>query len=74
MTLSYQEQQLLEAATGHAAIMNLSARHNRAYSNGDLDRWMATFRHSGATYTRDGEVFGDLRSACLLYTSPSPRD
>ena len=63
MTLSYQEQQLLEAATGHAALMNLSARHNRAYSNGDLDRWMATFRHSGATYTRDGEVFGDLRSA-----------
>jgi len=63
MTLTYQEQQLLEAVTARAAIMNLTARHNRAYSDGDRDRWLSTFRHSGATYTRDGEVFGDLRSA-----------
>ena len=61
--MSYQEQQLLEAVTARSAIMNLTARHDRAYSDGDRDRWVATFRHAGATYTRDGEVFGDLRSA-----------
>jgi hypothetical protein len=63
MTLSYQEQQQLEAVTARAAIQNLTARHNRAYSDGDRDRWLSTFRHSGATYTRDGEAFADLRSA-----------
>lgn len=63
MTMTYQEQQLLQAATGRAAILDLSARHNRAYSDGDRDRWLATFRHSGASYTRDGEVFHDLRAA-----------
>ncbi|OBA78556.1 hypothetical protein A9W99_23035 [Mycobacterium sp. 1164966.3] len=63
MTMSYQEQQLLQAATGRGAILDLDARHNRAYSDGDRDRWIATFRHSGASYTRDGEVFHDLRSA-----------
>jgi SnoaL-like domain len=63
MTMSYQEQQLLQAATGRGAILDLNARHNRAYSDGDRDRWIATFRHSGASYTRDGEVFHDLRSA-----------
>ena len=50
-------------AMGRAAILDLCARHNRAYSDGDRNRWLATFRHSGATYTRDGEVFKDLRSA-----------
>lgn len=63
MTMTYQEQQLLHAATGRAAILNLNARHNRAYSDGDRDRWIATFRHSGASYTRDGEAFTDLRAA-----------
>ncbi|MGF2944981.1 nuclear transport factor 2 family protein [Mycobacterium sp. Lab-001] len=63
MTMSYQEQQMLQAATGRAAILNVDARHNRAFSGGDRDRWVATFRHSGASYTRDGEVFTDLRSA-----------
>ncbi|OBF85215.1 hypothetical protein A5791_23250 [Mycobacterium sp. 852002-51163_SCH5372311] len=63
MTMSYQEQQLLQAATGRGAILDLDARHNRAYSDGDRDRWIATFRHSGASYTRDGEVFHDLRAA-----------
>ena len=62
MTMSYQEQQMLEAATGRAAILNLNARHNRAYSGGDRDRWMATFRHAGASYVRDGELFADLRT------------
>jgi hypothetical protein len=63
MTLTYQQEQLLHAATARAAILDLTARHNRAYSDGDRDRWIATFRHSGATYTRDGERFGELRAA-----------
>lgn len=63
MTMSYQEQQMLQAATGRAAILNLNARHNRAYSDGDRERWIATFRHSGATYHRDGDTFDDLRAA-----------
>lgn len=63
MTMSYQEQQMLLATAGRAAILDLNARHNRAYSKGDRDRWIATFRHSGATYTRDGDTFEDLRAA-----------
>jgi hypothetical protein len=63
MTMTYQEQQLLQAAAARAAILDLNARHNRAYSDGDRSRWVATFRHSGASYTRDREVFSDLRSA-----------
>lgn len=63
MTMTYQEQQMLQAATGRAAILDLDARQNRAFSEGDRDRWIATFRHSGASYTRDGELFNDLRSA-----------
>ncbi|OBF64732.1 hypothetical protein A5753_02175 [Mycobacterium sp. 852002-51971_SCH5477799-a] len=63
MTMTYQEQQMLQAATGRAAILDLDARHNRAYSDGDRGRWVSTFRHSGASYTRDGELFNDLRSA-----------
>lgn len=54
---------MLEAVTARAAILDLNARHNRAFSDGDLDRWIATFRHSGASYTRDGELFDDLRAA-----------
>jgi hypothetical protein len=63
MTLTYQQEQFLQAATGRAAILDLDARHNRAYSAGDRDRWIATFRHSGARYTRDDEQFSDLRAA-----------
>ena len=63
MTLTYQQEQFLHAATGRAAILDLTARHNRAYSDGDRERWVATFRHSGASYARDGEVFNDLRAA-----------
>ena len=63
MTMTYQEQQMLQEAMGRAAILDLSARHNRAYSKGDRDRWIATFRHSGARYTRDGELYDDLRAA-----------
>jgi hypothetical protein len=63
MTLTYQQEQFLQAATGRGAILNLNARHNRAYSAGDRDRWIATFRHAGASYVRDGELFADLRTA-----------
>ncbi|BBZ51741.1 nuclear transport factor 2 family protein [Mycobacterium heidelbergense] len=63
MTLTYQQEQLLQAVTGRAAILDLDARHNRAYSDGDRERWIATFRHSGASYTRDSEQFTDLRTA-----------
>ena len=63
MTMTYQEQQMLQEAMGRAAILDLNARHNRAYSEGDRDRWIATFRHSGARYTRDGELYDDLRAA-----------
>jgi SnoaL-like protein len=63
MTMTYQEQQMLQTAAGRAAILDLNARQNRAYSDGDRDRWIATFRHSGASYTRDGESFHDLRGA-----------
>ncbi|MCV7030756.1 nuclear transport factor 2 family protein [Mycobacterium sherrisii] len=61
MTLTYQQEQFLNAATGRDAILNLNARHNRAYAEGDRDRWIGTFRHSGANFVRDGEVFTDLR-------------
>ncbi|OBA63222.1 hypothetical protein A5647_05170 [Mycobacterium sp. 1100029.7] len=62
MTLTYQQEQFLHAASGRDAILNLNARHNRAYSDGDRDRWVTTFRHSGASFVRDGELFADLRS------------
>ena len=61
--MTYQEQEMLQAATARAAILDLTARHNRAYSDGDRERWIATFRHSGASYTRDGDLFTDLRAA-----------
>ncbi len=63
MTMTYQEQQMLAAATARGAILNLTARHNRAYSAGDREAWIATFRHSGARYIRDHDVFSDLRAA-----------
>lgn len=63
MTMSYQEQLMLHAATGRAGILDLTARHNRAYSDGNRNAWIATFRHSGASYVRDGEEFTDLRGA-----------
>ena len=42
MSLTYQQEQFLQAATSRAAILNLNARHNRAYSDGDRDGWIAT--------------------------------
>lgn len=63
MSLSYQQQFVLDGLAGRAAILNLNARHNRLYSEGDLFGWIATFRHAGATYVREGEPFTDLRKA-----------
>lgn len=63
MTMTYQEQYLLQAAVGRHAILDLTARHNRCYSDGDRHGWIATFRHSGAIFTRDGEAFTDLSAA-----------
>lgn len=61
--MTYQQDQFLQAASGRAAILNLNAQHNRAYSDGDLARWIATFRHSGAGIVRNGERFADVRAA-----------
>lgn len=63
MSMTYQQQYLLDGVVGRDAILNLTARHNRCYSSGDLDGWVATFRYSGAQFTRDGERFTDLRAA-----------
>jgi len=63
MSMSYQQQYVLNGLAGRAAILDLTARHNRAYSAGNLAGWVATFRHSGATFTRAGETFTDLRAA-----------
>ena len=63
MSMTYQQQYLLQGAVGRGAILDLTARHNRCFSDGDRTGWIATFRHSGATFVRDGEVFSDLRAA-----------
>ena len=60
MTMTYQQQFVLDGTAARAAILNLDARHNRLYSAGDLAGWITTFRHSGATYTRAGESFTNL--------------
>lgn len=63
MTLSYQQQYVLDGLAGRAAIIDLNARYNRAYSDGDRTGWLTTFRHSGASFVRSGETFSDLRAA-----------
>ena len=63
MTMTYQQQFVLDGLAGRAAILNLDARHNRLYSSGDLAGWIATFRHAGATYARGGETLSDLATA-----------
>lgn len=63
MTMTYQQQYLLNGLAGRAAILDLTARHNRFYTAGDLAGWVSTFRHSGATFVRAGETFTDLRAA-----------
>jgi hypothetical protein len=63
MAMTYQQQHVLDGAVGRDAILNLTARHNRYFSEGDRSGWIATFRHSGARFTRDGVEFTDLREA-----------
>src|SRR4029077_11719972 len=63
MTLTYQQQFVLDGLAGRAAILDLDARYNRLYSSGDLAGWIATFRHAGASLTRAGETFTDLPAA-----------
>ena len=63
MTMTYQQEFVLSGVAGRAAILNLTARHNRLYSAGDLAGWIATFRHAGASFIRAGETFTDLSAA-----------
>jgi hypothetical protein len=63
MAMTYQQQYVLDGAAGRDAILNLTARHNRSYSEGDRIGWITTFRHSGARFTRDGKEFTDLSAA-----------
>jgi hypothetical protein len=63
MAMTYQQEFVLAGAAGRAAILNLNARSNRLFSAGDLDGWIATFRHAGATFVRDGQTFTNLRDA-----------
>jgi hypothetical protein len=63
MAMTYQQEYVLDGAAGRDAILNLTARHNQCYSDGDRNGWIMTFRHSGASFTRDGEEFTDLSAA-----------
>ncbi len=63
MSLTYQQQFVLDGLAGRAAILDLDARYNRLYSVGDLAGWIATFRHAGASLTRAGKTFTDLPAA-----------
>ncbi|WP_102142022.1 nuclear transport factor 2 family protein [Mycobacterium hubeiense] len=63
MTMTYQQQYVLDGMAGRAAILDLTARYNRLYSSGDIEGWIACFRHSGATIVRGGETLTDLRAA-----------
>ena len=63
MAMTYQQQYVLDGAVARDAILNLAARHNRCFSEGDRNGWIATFRHSGASFSRDGVEFMDLREA-----------
>ena len=63
MAMTYQQQYVLDGAAGRDAILNVTAQQNRCYSAGDRNGWIATFRHSGARFTRDGKEFTDLSAA-----------
>ena len=63
MVMTYQQEFVLAGVAGRAAILNLNARQNRLFSAGDFGGWVATFRHAGATVTRDGQTFTNLRDA-----------
>jgi hypothetical protein len=63
MGLTYQQDLVLYNVAARGKVLDLNARHNRLHHAGDLAGWIATFRHSGATFVRAGEAFTDLRKA-----------
>jgi uncharacterized iron-regulated membrane protein len=63
MSMTYQQEFVLNEVKGRAAILNLTARQNRMYSEGDRGGWIATFKHTGASFTRSGETFTKLSAA-----------
>jgi hypothetical protein len=63
MSMTYQQEFVLNGVAGRAEILNLTARHDRLFSAGDLAGWIATFRHSGASFTRAGKTYSDLAAA-----------
>lgn len=63
MTLTYQQQFVLDGLAGRAGILNLDARQNRLYSAGDVVGWVTTFRHAGASVRRGEQTFTDLHAA-----------
>ena len=69
MTLTYQQQYVLDGLAARAAILNLNARYNRMFSSGDLPGWLSTFRHSGAAYSRDGQPWV-LTASCSAAWMP----
>ena len=68
MAMTYQQQYVLDGAVARDAIVNLTARHNRCFSEGDRNGWIATFRHAGARFTCDG---AKLSTAATPGWSPS---
>ena len=67
MAMTYQQQFVLDGAAGRDAILNVTARHNRCHSTGDRSGWIATFRHSGARFTRDGTEYTRLATCTVLH-------
>ena len=61
--LTYQEQQMLAGRYGAGRHPEPERPAQPGLLRGDRDAWIATFRHSGATYIRDHDVFTDLRMA-----------
>lgn len=51
MSFGYQQERVLEGVDARSAILNLNARHNRLFSAGDRAQWIATFKHTGASFT-----------------------
>src|SRR6516165_3633420 len=63
MTMTYQQQYVLEGLAGRAAILNLDARHNRLYSDGGNGQRLVTVDHE---ITVDG-VDATQRCVALLF-------
>ena len=57
MTLTYQQQFVLDGLAGRAAILDLDARYNRLYSAGDLAGWISHVPSRGGVVDAGG---GDI--------------